>query len=148
MGKEPDKGDAKLVMELERAVEDRALLRRQHIEKRLADGEFREREVEVGLKAFHRICDRWAIGRNDAQMILFGCEVSRVDRTRLIEQISYSLRIYRLLHEVVQGDDVRHQRWIRRSIVALDGERPIDLIATGPTGSAKVMEYLECLKTM
>lgn len=134
-----------LVAELEAAQQERALARRKRIEQRVTAGEFKDREVQVGLKAFHGVCDYWAISENDTEAILLadnGRE-AKPKSAELVERISYVLRIHRLINEVIQGDQARHQRWIRRSNLALDGHRPIDLIAAGPSSSAKVMEYLE-----
>ncbi len=139
-----------MTVELEAAQRERASARRHGIEKQLVAGEFGEKEIQVGLKAFHRICDNWAIDSKTAEEILFDADQQKSGKepspANLLERISYTLRIYRLVDEVVQGDDARKQRWIRRANPSLSGRRPIDLMSAGPTESAKVMEYLEYCK--
>lgn len=134
--------DEDLTAKLAAGRQERALARRRWIEERLAAREIADEEIHVGLKAFNGICDQWAIDTADAEAIL-GKNKSEGGSAELVEQISYTLRIYRLVNEVIQGDEIRHQRWIRRSNTALGGNRPIDLMRSGPEGSAKVMEYLE-----
>lgn len=131
--------------DLEAAQVERALARWKHIQQCVSDGEHGDEHVRVGLKAFDEICDYWAIDENAAESILFSEEASNSnDKTaQLVERLSYILRIHRLMAEVVQGDQARHQRWIRRANPALEGQRPIDLMTSGPFGSARVMEYLE-----
>lgn len=131
--------------DLEAAQKERALARRKHIEKCVAADEHGEKHVRVGLKAFHGIFDYWAIDEKAAESMLFPGETTNLqgDTAHLVERLSYILRIHRLITEVIQGDQARHQRWIRRSNLALDGQRPIDLMTSGPVGSAKVMEYLQ-----
>lgn len=136
-----------IVADLEAAQKERALARRKHIEECVAAGDHTDEHVLVGLKAFHGVCDHWAISEKTAEAILFADDESnenvKANTAQLVERLSYVLRIHRLMVEVIQGDQARHQRWIRRSNLALDGQRPIDLMTSGPIGSAKVMEYLE-----
>ena len=131
--------------DLEAAQNERALARWKHIQACVSAAEHGDEHVRVGLKAFDGICDYWAIDKNAAESILLSEEASEsTDRTaQLVERLSYLLRIHRLMAEVIQGDQARHQRWIRRATPALDGQRPIDLMTSAPLGSAKVMEYLE-----
>lgn len=135
--------DDSLATELEKALQEHAMLRRKRIERRLKKRELGDKEIQVGLKAFHGVCDQWAIGADSAEAILFAEVCADEIDPSLLERISCVLRVYRLVDEVVQGDNGRKQRWIRRSNLALEGQRPIDLMTSGPMGNAKVMEYLE-----
>ncbi len=145
-GKSGDVVDDALVDKLEAAQYERARARRHSIEDQVAAGEHGDRSVKVGLKAFHGICDHWAIDQKDAKAILGSDSKENGDTAELLERIHYVMRIYRLIIEVVQGDQARQQRWIRRSIASLDGQRPIDLMKSGPIDSARVLEYLEYYK--
>ena len=134
---------SELDLRLEDEVSKQALDRRLAIEVRLKENVLMDREIQVGLKAFHRICDKWAIGTRSAEAILCDSNVTGLDIENLRNQLSYMLRVYRLVHDVIQGDDARKRRWIRRAIPSLDGKRPIDLMSAGPAGIAKVLDYLE-----
>ena len=136
--------DEHLVAKMRHDQSMRATQRRDAIEAQFAQGDLGDEHVRVGLKAFHGICDRWAIGEAVANAVLGSTVASTsIAKPELLERLSYVLRIFRLLEDVVQGDDDRKQRWLRRAMPAFDGQRPIDLIASGPRGSATVMEYLE-----
>jgi hypothetical protein len=141
-----DKTDEELVERLDRTFRETIEQRRRGIDKLVASGEFDQKAVEVGLKNFHGICDKWAIEESEAKAILFDCSTSSQSDADLLERISYTMRIYRLVNELIQGDRFRQQRWLHRALVPLDGARPIDLMVSGPSGSAKVMRYLEQAK--
>ena len=136
-----------IVADLEAAQKESALARRKHIEECVAAGDCGDEQVQVGLEAFHDICDHWAVGEKTAEAILLADDESNISAeastAQLVERLSYVLRIHQLMAEVIQGDQAQHQRWIRRSNLALDGHRPIDLMTSGRIGRAKVMEYLE-----
>lgn len=136
--------DERLVAKMRHDQSMRATQRRNAIEAQFTQGDLGNEHVRVGLKAFHGICDRWAIGQEVAHTIL-GSPVdgASIAKAELLERLSYVLRIFRLLEDVVQGDDDRKRRWLRRAMPAFDGQRPIDLMAGGPRGSARVMEFLE-----
>lgn len=146
MNQETVHGDQELRERLHSACQERAEQRRHLIAERIAAGEFDQRTMEVGLKAFHGICDKWAIGASAAQKILFGDSDPAMSEPEVLERISYTMRIYGLVNDVVQGEVDRQQRWLRRAMASLDGKRPIDLMVSGPLGSAKVMEYLQHAK--
>lgn len=141
----PDRlSDETLAAELESARQERMLSLDVAIEKRIPVEQLGDRSFEVGLKAFHNMCDFWAIDARVAEAILFAGTDSTPENQyeHLMERLSYMLRLYRLVFDVIQGDDDRKQRWLRRSNVALDGERPIDLVSSGRTGIEKVLAYL------
>lgn len=143
----PGTGDADLVARMQRDQLTRSETRRRHIESQFEAGVLGDEHMRVGLKAFDGICERWALGPEMAETILGATESQEKNIAPLLERLSYLLRIQGLLDDVVQCDDQGKQRWLRRAMPAFDGQRPIDLLKTGPAGSAVVMEYLEACRS-